>query len=147
MAPKAALYGRVELCTWPALLERMEEKSADPLHTAYVENLPNPFPVSEPLFNPEIVHWEDLSISLRTNETHPAFLVLQKTYLPGWKALVNGRPLPMIRAQGVLCGLALPKGPCDIELRFNPTALRLAFFLSLLFLGFGISIGAMRRIG
>jgi hypothetical protein len=147
VSPKAALYGRVELCSWPVLLERMEEKTADPLHTAYVESFPSPLPVPGSFLNPEITHWGDLYVSLRTNETHPVFLVLQKTYLSGWKALVNGHPFPLVRAQGVLCGLALPKGPCDIELRFKPTALRLAFFLSLLFLGFGISIGAKRLIG
>jgi hypothetical protein len=141
VAPKAALFDRVELCPWPALLERMEEKTANPLHTAYVEILPHPLPVPGALPAPEIIRWEDLQILLRTNGNTPSFLILQKTYLCGWKATVNGRKVPLQRAQGVLCGLALPKGPCEVILQFKPTGLRFAFFFFMIFLSVGMAIG------
>lgn len=147
VAAKAALYDRVEICPWPGLLERLEEYSADPLKIAYVESLPDPFPIPGSLLAPEIIRWEDLRISLRTPENPSCFLVLQKTFLCGWKASINGRRVPIQRAQGVLCGIALPKGPCDILIEFRPTGLRIALFLSMLFMSVGMGMFVLKTWG
>jgi hypothetical protein len=139
VAPQAVLVDQVELCPWESFFQRVEDPSFDPTRLALVETAPSPEPVTGKSPPPEVQSWEDRWILLRTTQEQPAFLVLQKTFLPGWKATVNGKPTPLLRAQGVLCGLALPQGPCEVELRFRPTGLRLGFFLSFLSLALWVA--------
>jgi len=139
VAKRAVLYGRVEVAFWPGLLDRMEMKGWDPLKTALVEKPVHPVPLPDALPEPQITVWEDLYLELITHQPGPALLVLQKTYLPGWKAEVNGQAVPVVRAQGVLAAVALPPGPCHVTLTFRPSGLRLSIFLMLLYLGTGMT--------
>jgi hypothetical protein len=105
-----------------------------------------------------ISRWDETRLSISALVDHPMTLVLQKTFLPGWKArLVDLRPAPPrpvkgsedaggfrvayqgsltpFRCDRVLTALSLPEGEDQVELVFNPTGLRLGFFLLLGFLG------------
>jgi len=135
VAPRADLYGRVEVALWPQLLDRMDRRGFDPLQTALVEDPIHPVPLPGKNPPPEIKKWEPTHLQVSAQNQAPALLVLQKTFLEGWKARVNGQSVQAVRAQGVLLGVPLPPGPCEVELEYRPTGLRLAFFLSWVFLG------------
>ena len=142
-APQAALFGRVEVALWPELLDRMDRRGFDPLHTALVEEPIHPVPLPGRNPDPDIKSWQPTRLQIATQNQAPALLVVQKTFLAGWKARVNGQSVQAVRAQGVLLGVPLPPGPCEVELEYLPTGLRLAFFLSWVFLGLlaGVWIG------
>ncbi len=84
---------------------------------------------------PKINQWGEVYLSLLTASSHSGILVLQKTYLPGWKASVNGASTLFFRTFLVLTGLELPAGQNKVELIFEPVGLRLGFFLFFAFFG------------
>ena len=50
----------------------------------------------------------------------PATLVLSEVNYPGWQAAVNGAPVPIEPAFGLLRSVALPGGPTTVELTYAP---------------------------
>jgi hypothetical protein len=82
---------------------------------------------------PVIHQWDETQLDLSVNPSASSLLVLQKTFLPGWKAWVNQIETRPSRFNLVLSGLLLQPGPNDVVLKFEPEGLRLGFFL---FFGF-----------
>jgi hypothetical protein len=81
---------------------------------------------------PIITYWGETHLSIHTSSpsTEPTLLVLQKTFLPGWKGLINPKlALNAFRVNKVLTCLDLPVGENQIEMSFKPTGLHLGFFL------------------
>jgi len=80
---------------------------------------------------PQVNYWGETKLSIRTSSpfTQSTILVLQKTYLTGWKATINGRPTLTSQTNSVLTCLNLPPGENQVEIKFEPAGLRLGFFL------------------
>lgn len=147
-APRVESFGRVTVCPWPAFLDQVESSPVSGAsRIAYVESRPevDPSPGVHPV--PVVDHWSDLRVDLRTDDPRASFLVVQKTWLPAWRATMDGKEKSIQRAQGVLCGIAVPPGPHVFTFRFDPTGLRLGWFLVFLFLGWGAAIGIRVRYG
>jgi hypothetical protein len=51
----------------------------------------------------------------------PSLLVISEIYTPGWRAFVDGRPVPILRADAVLQAIVLPAGARYVELIYLPT--------------------------
>ncbi|HUO56938.1 MAG TPA: hypothetical protein VMV05_02060, partial [bacterium] len=89
---------------------------------------------------PKIRKWDETLLSISASGSDPMnwggpdILFIQKTFLPGWKALVNGTPdHPFLENKGVFTLLHLSPGMNNVELKYAPTSLRLGFFLFFLF--------------
>lgn len=63
------------------------------------------------------------------------YLVSRDSHASGWKALVDGAPQPVLRANGKHRAVALRSGVHDIVLKYEPPGLRLGLWL------FGVSFG------
>lgn len=50
----------------------------------------------------------------------PSLLVISEMYTPGWRAFVDGRPVPILRADAVLQAIVLPAGARYVELVYLP---------------------------
>lgn len=50
----------------------------------------------------------------------PVLVVLSEAFFPGWRATVDGRDTPVVRADGALLGVPMPAGEHRIEFRFRP---------------------------
>ncbi len=99
---------------------------------ARLELIPNgnELPPSHRTFPPpEILKWDETQLLLITNSVPSAGLLLQKTFLPGWKVLINSQKSYLYCYNFLLIGVDLPKGKNQVELKFEPTGLRLGFFL------------------
>ena len=106
---------------------------------------------------PKIQGWGETSLSILANGSDPSHwggpnvLIVQKTFLPGWKAWINGvsaKPIPEnngLETTGVFTTLDLAPGINNVILKFEPVSLRLGFFLFFTLLG-TFSFFAMRRI-
>ncbi len=57
---------------------------------------------------PEHLVWQ-------TDSSSPAFLVLNMSYNPHWRATVNGESVPVYRANYVQCGVVIPPGKNRVE--------------------------------
>jgi hypothetical protein len=88
--------------------------------------------------------WNEASVTL-PEDAGGRWLVLAETYAiyPGWKAWVDGRPVPLWRANGAATAIALPEGAREVELEYTPPGFWLGMILSLLCL-LGVLIFAGR---
>ncbi len=135
--PKASLVQTYRVVPYPQCLDVMEYPGFDPLHEVTLDAFPG-FQLADKKSNlspPQILHWAETRLSLFNSSPDSALLVLQKTFLPGWKAWIDGNPVRPLRCDAVLTALWLPAGPHHIELQYDPTGLKLGFFFFLVFMG------------
>ena len=69
--------------------------------------------------------------------TKPGYLVRTENALPGWRAWVDGKPQPILLADGIFQAVAYPAGTDSIAFRYEPTSFRFGLFVNLLALGVG----------
>jgi hypothetical protein len=81
-----------------------------------------------------IVSYEPNRMTLAGELRRASFVVLSEAFYPGWEALVDGRPAPIIRGDLVLRAIPVPAGIHTIELRFRPKPL---------FWGLAVSVTSM----
>jgi hypothetical protein len=53
-----------------------------------------------------------------------SLLVLSHAYQTGWKATVDGKHAPLVRANGVVLGVPVPEGRHDVRVWFEPPGLK-----------------------
>ncbi len=84
-----------------------------------------------------------------TNSPRPGYLVFDESFAPGWRAWCDGKPETIFRAYGYWMAAMIPEaGAHRIVFRYEPVAVRLGIFLSLVFaVCFGTSIfGGRKRL-
>ena len=59
-------------------------------------------------------------ITMRVSTTGPGYAVLADAYAPGWRATLDGRPVPILRADGLFRAVALPAGEHTVEMEYRP---------------------------
>jgi uncharacterized membrane protein YfhO len=106
---------------------------------------PPDFPLEKGAGAVSLTHRDPTVLLAQTQSSSPGLAVFQKSFLPGWKATVDGQKANPIRCDGVLLGVPVPAGSHRLELRFDPTGLRLGFFLSLLVLSLTLSLYLRRE--
>ena len=98
---------------------------------------------------PNIQEWDETHLSLSVIGENKAYdldhLILQKSFLPGWKGFINGKRTTIERDFDVFISLPLAGGTDHVDLKFDPTGLRLGFFLFLAFFAV-FSFFGVRRI-
>lgn len=62
------------------------------------------------------------SVSYETQSQNPSLIVFSEIYYPGWKATIDGKEAPLLRADYVLRALQVPAGNHEIEMTFEPTS-------------------------
>jgi hypothetical protein len=65
-------------------------------------------------------------------------LVVSENYFPGWSAVVDGKPAPVVRADFNLMAVALPAGAKSVQLRFDDPAYEKGKTLTLLALAVAV---------
>ena len=69
-------------------------------------------------------------IELSARLERDGFLVLSETYYPGWRAQVDGHPVPVLRADGVLRAVYVPAGTHHVRFTFFPMSLQVGAAIS-----------------
>ena len=140
----AYLVNRYQITSWPQSISELETPGFNPRKEALLESDPgfSSAPKDFSLNQPEVHQWGETHLSFTVQTQGPTLLVIQKTFLPGWHALVNGIPVQPLICNLVLTAVPLTTGMNQVELTFSPISLRLGFFLFFLFLAvFAVSIG------
>ncbi len=129
--------------------EVLTVKSQDMLHAIYYSKLPDgrPFdPVktalieepyalknasSDPSGRVDIVQLEDTEIVLQTQSMADSFLITSDIYYPGWQATLDGRPVPVYRANYTLRGISLPAGSHEVRFQYRPQSFYIGMTVSI----------------
>jgi len=91
--------------------------------------LPTRAPI--PASRAQIVEYGDTRVVIEATALRRGLLILGDQFYPGWRASVDGQPVPVLRVNRVLRGVILPPGEHRVVFRFAPTSLRIGGLLSL----------------
>lgn len=141
--PYAVLVGRAVEKPTEEILPFMASKAFDPQKTVVLESGNSvQFPGHDQKGIPEatcvVKKYENERIVLKVSTDRPGFLVLSEMYYPGWKAVVNGKKVPVLRGNYIFRVVPIEKGEHEVVLFFVSWPFRigavisvLAFFFSL----------------
>jgi hypothetical protein len=95
----------------------------------------------------KLVDRERDRILLETRNSAAGYAVISEIWHPGWRATLDGEPLPLNRTNVALLGAWLPAGEHALELKFRPLYWRAACGISAigLVLTLGLTAIAFRR--
>lgn len=79
-----------------------------------------------------------------SGRVQPGYMVLARTYYPGWKAKVNGSPQPVYRANYAFSAIALQQGDNLIEFYYDPDSFKVGVVISLASLSALVIFGASK---
>ena len=95
-----------------------------------------------------IVSYEHERVVVRARSNGRGLLVLSDNHFPGWKAEVDGRPVPIERVDYLFRGVRIGPGAHTVEFRYEPLSWRIGWTISLVSLvglGLVVLIGLRRR--
>lgn len=101
-------------------------------------------PVQQP---PTIAVHEDKAeyIEIEVANVAPGILIIADSYDPGWRATVNGAPVPILRVNGLFRGVALPAGNHTIRFVYRPRSFLAGAAITLATIG-ALGLGALINI-
>jgi hypothetical protein len=71
----------------------------------------------------EVERYEPERVVATTSSSRSSVLVLTDTFMPGWKAKVDGAPAPVLEVDHALRGVAVPAGHHRVEFTYRPSTL------------------------
>ncbi len=92
-----------------------------------------------------VTAWEPgrMSIAIEGQEARESYLVVAETWYPAWHATVDGRAVPVHRANHAQIAVELPPGARSVELRFDDPASATGRWVTLLSLLLTIALAAL----
>jgi hypothetical protein len=79
----------------------------------------------------KITSFESNSIKILSRSNNNALLVLANNYNSGWKAKINNREIPILRANHAFSAIPVEKGESTVVLEYDPFSFRLGIYLFL----------------
>jgi hypothetical protein len=78
-----------------------------------------------------VTRHEPQRVELKARLKIPGVVVLADTYYPGWHLTIDGRPAPILRANRMMRGAAVPAGDHTLVYAFDPPSFRIGVAVSL----------------
>lgn len=107
---------------------------------------PLPTPVVGPAGTVTLVDYRPNRVSAAFDKCRGGFLVLYDAWFPGWVARVDGREVPVERANQAFRAVALPAGAREVKFSFEPRSYRIGAAISLASLGFLAAFGVAKLL-
>lgn len=131
--PRAWVVDRAEVVSGEEeTLERLRDRRFDPLLTVLLESEPvRPLPSTGTApGTARARRLDDAVLEVVTDTEREGVLVLSEVHYPGWKATVDGQPVPLQRADYLLTALPLPAGRHRVRYTYEPASVRVGAALS-----------------
>lgn len=130
--PRAFVVPRFEVAAdRRARLARLAEPGFDPRSLVLLEEAPSGW--VEGAGTAEVTVYDPERIVVRVDGSGGGLLVADNWY-PGWRAWIDGRPVPILIGDHALRVVTLPPGRHDVEMRFHPASFSI---------GAAVSIGSL----
>ena len=110
-------------------LRALERSSFDPSGTVLL-HAPVPARRSGP-GRVDVLSESPTEVRLRVHRDQPGWVVALRTHYPGWTAQVDGRSVPLLRANVAFSAVEVGAGTREVVLRYHPTSVRLGLLVSL----------------
>jgi len=128
-------YWVTDVSALPDMVRRMADEGGGPVMVSPVpggaeEGAPNAGPVKEAAGHVALVQWRSGQVRLQTAAPEPGMLVLREGYFPGWQVTVDGRQMPLQRADGFFMAVALPAGRHQVSFQYVPAGHPVPLILS-----------------
>jgi hypothetical protein len=78
-----------------------------------------------------VVRHDPQRVELKASLDRPGLVILADTYYPGWKLTIDGRPAPILRANRMMRGAAVPSGDHTLVYRYEPMSFQLGAIISI----------------
>jgi hypothetical protein len=69
-------------------------------------------------------------LALQIDTDVGGILVLSEIHYPGWRATVDGQPVPILRADTILRAIEVPAGQHVVEMTFSPWSVKFGWVVS-----------------
>lgn len=109
--------------------------------TGWVNGVEPPFPGQA-----EFTRYEVNNVEISVNAPVNAFLFVSDVYYPGWRAYVDGRLAPLLRADYIFRAVPVPPGVHVVRMAFTPQTWQIGLAVSGITWG-GVSLWAGVKIG
>jgi hypothetical protein len=141
--PRAWIVPQVAVMDDMAALARIHEPDFDPRAVALVDS---PMACEGEGGEVEIVRYEGNRVEAQV-QGGGGLLLFSEAHYPGWRAEVDGRPAPLVRADYVLRAVCVPLGEHRVALVYDPPLLKTGSVITCLalLLVFGIAIWPLLR--
>ena len=137
--PRAKFYtGWQTVTNDPAALDRLRSPEFDPEKGLLLAEEPagvKPSPEAAP-GEAAITSYQPKAVVLKTKSAAAGVLLLNDRWHPDWQVTVDGQPSPLLRANFIMRGVAVPAGEHTVEFRFSPPHGTLWVSLSAIAAGF-----------
>jgi len=114
------------------ILNAIKNDSFDPQHKAYLENIDFNIEQRDTTTKAVITKYQDEHITVETKSNGNNFLFFGTTYLPAWKAYIDGNQTKIYKANYGFMGIVVPKGNHKVEFIYEPKAFVIGKNLSLI---------------
>ena len=94
----------------------------------------------------DIIEYKPNYVRITASAENDCFLVISDTYYPGWKAYIDGKEEPILKANYVLRALFMKAGTHTVEFKYTPASFKLGAMMSLLTLLFLIGYFVYRSV-
>lgn len=142
--PAAWLVHQAEVHADDAMLERLNAPDFDPQRVVLLAQAP-PCELSQssavstaPLETVEFSRPGNNEVRIHVQAAAPGIVVMSEVFYPGWRATMDGRPVPLLRADYALRAVCVPPGEHVITLSFVPASL---------WVGAGITLVCLLLVG
>ncbi len=137
--PRAFLVRQTETGTDEAVMEKLQDPHFRPQEIAFLADqspaVAGPVSSSLPAAGDGNVVMQSYGperIDLDASTAGPAYLLLTDAYYPGWRAWVDGQPVPIWRADLLFRAIQVPAGLHHVQFRFQPRSVRWGALISVL---------------
>jgi len=119
----------------------------DPARTALVEGLPDSSAgEADASSSATVTALLNTQMEVRTKSTGAGFLVTSDAFYPGWRASIDGRDVPLYRADYAIRGVPVPAGEHTVRFDYRPRSFYLGAGISLISLLLVIALPAGARL-
>jgi hypothetical protein len=118
-------------------LDRLKDPAFNPEHTVILAEQPEGFHRDDDSSSSDNLTTNITPVdngingsTFRIRTSGPSVLVLSQIYYPGWKATIDGAPVPVYPANYALSGILAPEGDHDVRFFFDPLSFKIGTVLS-----------------
>lgn len=112
-----------------AALKQMSRADFNPREVAYISGATQGAGGSAPAEGTaDIIEDCSSRVRISLDMQTPGTVVLSDRWSPGWKAFLDGRPVPVLKANYALRGVEVPAGKATLEFRYQPFSFTLGLW-------------------